>query len=152
VTLENRGCYKRYLMEVLEDMEWNQESYKYITSWGNSVPSPKTKVKKEHIWKDEEKGEISTEGWGHAARIPSMARHTGGYGKIQHFAVFSLRVWGKTKFFNPNPSGNMSINTRAFIHKHSFRTWRFKKKADTGRIKRSLSSQPLFLAYVLFLL
>jgi len=71
---------------------------------------------------------------------------------IQLSTVFSLWVWGKVQFFNPNPVGNLRTNTRALVHNYSFRTWQFKKKANARSLNGGVSRQPLFWEYVLFLL
>jgi len=58
---------------------------------------------------------------------------------------FSLEVWEKSPIFNPHPTGNFPINTRVRIHQYSYRTWRFKRNANTRSISGGVSPQPLFL-------
>jgi len=92
---------------------------------------------------------------------PTHTRDTHDPRRMAHTTVEKTFKWcffpcgfgEQAHFFNKNSIENLTINTRNFIHKFSFRTWRFKMKTNIKSINEGVSPQPLFLEYffVLFL-
>jgi len=77
------------------------------------------------------------------AFVPCRLRH--------YFVTFCAQ---KPAFLAQNQAETFPINTAFLIHNFSFRTKRFKRKADTRSFQGgvSLSSLQVFIGYVLFLL
>jgi hypothetical protein len=134
-----------------------QEASEDITSWGISVSSPKTSLEEESNKKDKRKersvvhprcAAIRREGVKNHAEKTSFYTHLWGVHlrEKRTFSVFDNGFKEKTQFYNPKPIGNQHINTTHLIHKFSFRTKLFKRKANTRSIKGEVS--PRFMASV----
>jgi aldehyde:ferredoxin oxidoreductase len=110
-------------------------------------------MKEESTLEDKEKGKkiLKT-----GATCPGCVATCHGHAKHVSESIDMRRVQfrasseKKVQIFSINSYGNMHINTRAFIHKFSFRMSRLKRKAWARKIKGGVSPQHLFLEYVLF--